>query len=633
MLQRMGLTLSIAFLSILLVTNVTLASTEGHWPWEQVFAQEGLASTDSDYTEFVGVSYGNDVYVVVSNKQNGNGVLLTSTDGRSWKTHNPWNNVTFKGIEFINGQFYAYGNWQDMDESFTPCYCSIWRSPDGCDWATSFSEAIPAAQRWVQSLAYGNGVFVASISGRLYFSTDNLHTLTEEAEFVPYEHRDVAYGNGVFIAVGGSMRYSQDGQIWSTVDQDVYESVSFVNGRFVRGSEKTMGISVDGVNWQDLFHGQGTSIAYGNSGYVIPNGIFSKPHTDMLYSTDLENQDFARIFSRNLGFEEQSSLKDIAAGAGGFVVVGGPNIFYCSFANMELFPKILGDNIIHLQIDVPFEYTVATANFNPDRLGVTGYARKPGGFEMLGADLPPGISLKTPARATPLSECAPHFAGIPTEEGEWTVTLFAYENEYGYDSTSDGLYVKKSVTFKVGPATIGQYSLNLAASPAAGGTVGGGGTYNSGEQATITATPSDGYQFVKWTKNGEQMSTDKTYMVTVTEDATITAIFTLCEDVTDLTPTSGPANVGKNKIWTIEFNQPLAHHCISAETFKVLGLNGKEIASERGYFDIEPNPYKMQVKPPASGYEPGEYTLRISGVVSQSGKELAKPVIMRFTVK
>lgn len=64
-----------------------------------------------------------------------------------------------------------------------------------------------------------------------------------------------------------------------------------------------------------------------------------------------------------------------------------------------------------------------------------------------------------------------------------------------------------------------KFTLTLTATE--GGTVTGGGTYESGTTATLTATPSDGYKFVKWSDG----DTNATRTVTVTADATYTAVF------------------------------------------------------------------------------------------------------------
>ena len=54
-----------------------------------------------------------------------------------------------------------------------------------------------------------------------------------------------------------------------------------------------------------------------------------------------------------------------------------------------------------------------------------------------------------------------------------------------------------------------------------GGTVSGGGTYNYGATATLKATPSAGYHFVKWSDG----DTNPTRTVTVTRSYTYVAVF------------------------------------------------------------------------------------------------------------
>ena len=69
------------------------------------------------------------------------------------------------------------------------------------------------------------------------------------------------------------------------------------------------------------------------------------------------------------------------------------------------------------------------------------------------------------------------------------------------------------------------YTISASASPSNGGSVSGGGTYNHGSTCTLTATPATGYSFVRWTKNGSQVSTSSTYSFTVTASASYVAVF------------------------------------------------------------------------------------------------------------
>ena len=60
-----------------------------------------------------------------------------------------------------------------------------------------------------------------------------------------------------------------------------------------------------------------------------------------------------------------------------------------------------------------------------------------------------------------------------------------------------------------------------------GGTVSGGGTYEEGATVTLTATPAQGYTFVRWVKNGtsETLSTANPYTFTAATQVDALAIF------------------------------------------------------------------------------------------------------------
>ena len=69
------------------------------------------------------------------------------------------------------------------------------------------------------------------------------------------------------------------------------------------------------------------------------------------------------------------------------------------------------------------------------------------------------------------------------------------------------------------------------------GTVDGladGGKYVRGQEATLTATPAEGYEFVNWTKGEEVVSTKNPYTFTVTADVALVANFKLAGPATAL---------------------------------------------------------------------------------------------------
>ena len=75
--------------------------------------------------------------------------------------------------------------------------------------------------------------------------------------------------------------------------------------------------------------------------------------------------------------------------------------------------------------------------------------------------------------------------------------------------------------------SLNSYTISVSANPSAGGTVSGGGTYDYGSSCTLTATPATGYSFVRWMKNGSQVSTNPSYSFTVTGNASYVAVFSL----------------------------------------------------------------------------------------------------------
>ena len=107
----------------------------------------------------------------------------------------------------------------------------------------------------------------------------------------------------------------------------------------------------------------------------------------------------------------------------------------------------------------------------------------------------------------------------------------------GFDSTAKGSvtvtvsYTEKDITktdtfvVTIVDTSVVTYIIAVSASPSAGGTVSGDGAYDENASVTVSATANSGYSFVKWTENGEQVSTDASYTFTATSDRTLVAEF------------------------------------------------------------------------------------------------------------
>ncbi|MBP5642729.1 MAG: M6 family metalloprotease domain-containing protein [Bacteroidales bacterium] len=123
------------------------------------------------------------------------------------------------------------------------------------------------------------------------------------------------------------------------------------------------------------------------------------------------------------------------------------------------------------------------------------------------------------------------------EEGATCILTATASTGYTFVNwTKNGTQVSTNPTYSftvtqsasyVANFTLNTYEITVSANPAEGGTVTGANTYTHGTTATLTASPNTGYSFVKWTKNGTQVSTNPTYSFTVTQSASYVAHFTL----------------------------------------------------------------------------------------------------------
>lgn len=124
----------------------------------------------------------------------------------------------------------------------------------------------------------------------------------------------------------------------------------------------------------------------------------------------------------------------------------------------------------------------------------------------------------TPSKSSSLFHYNDALGTLPTA----TRTGYTFK---GWSTSASGSVNVSTTTKVTGNVTyyavweINSYTLTVTAGT--GGTVSGGGTYNYGATATLKATPSAGYHFVKWSDG----NTNASRTVTVTGNATYTATF------------------------------------------------------------------------------------------------------------
>ena len=101
------------------------------------------------------------------------------------------------------------------------------------------------------------------------------------------------------------------------------------------------------------------------------------------------------------------------------------------------------------------------------------------------------------------------------------------------------------------------------------------------EQVTLTATPNEGYSFVNWTVNGEEVSTSATYTVTVTNDIEYVANF-ISYKVTVLSGEGGTATANKTQVG---YNGKVTLTATPNEDYHFINwtVNGEEVSKENSY--------------------------------------------------
>ena len=170
--------------------------------------------------------------------------------------------------------------------------------------------------------------------------------------------------------------------------------------------------------------------------------------------------------------------------------------------------------------------------------------------------------------------------------------------------------------------TAQSYTITATADPTTGGTVNGGGTFNFGQSCTLTATTAANYNFVNWTKNGQQVSTNATYTFTVTESAAYVAHFELQSfNITvSANPTEGGTVTGDG---TYTYGQTCTVSATTNEGYDFINWteNGNVVSTDADYsfvvntgrdlvanFESQPIDIKINVDPADAAQITGEGT-------------------------
>lgn len=238
------------------------------------------------------VTYGDNQFLVISN-----GKTLSSLDGKAWKTKSPsfgleklaWGNNRMVAISGDNLYTSDDGlSWQRLYHGKTSMDDLIYAngkfigagkgfvvSSDGITW----QEIGLGFDDYIQSLAYGNGQYIAvSSDGYLFRSLDGL-TWTR-SNYLDNDIADIAYGSNRFVITRyhAAPLYSDDGIAWTdatlTIPDFFYlTNLIYANNTFIiAGSGGQVFVSNDGISWTMIeiqTEGVLTHIAAGNNTFII----------------------------------------------------------------------------------------------------------------------------------------------------------------------------------------------------------------------------------------------------------------------------------------------------------------------------------------------------------------------------
>jgi len=224
------------------------------------------------------IAYANGLFVAVGSAFDpvyavNYGAILTSPDGVKWTLQDSGtSDISLKKVIYGSGLFVALG----LDGT-------ILTSPDGVNWATQQDNS---GATFIQCATFWNGMYLVGGSMGILASTDaaawtNWVSSSSAKAF--------ASGNGLLVAVGNdnSLQTSTNGLKWTrrgtTAPTGIWD-LSYGNGTFVAVGEGVLGVSTNGVDWDnlgaavttttldDVAYGQGTFVAVGDGGVILRSG-------------------------------------------------------------------------------------------------------------------------------------------------------------------------------------------------------------------------------------------------------------------------------------------------------------------------------------------------------------------------
>jgi hypothetical protein len=256
----------------LLETGSSFNNGGGPQPLTPTGVSWSLITLPTTTEGYKSIAYGNGTYVA-TRSGNSNTFAVTTDDGNTWAeytttTNTQWDNIIY-GDQFIACQRVNSSN--------------ITKSIDGTSWTEV--DLTASGLTTVQSIAYGEGRYVAVANNKTAYSTNSGNTwIGATIDSVWGDNNfttNIAYGSSKFVAINTSesqAAYSSNGVTWFLVNLPIISStwkkIIYGDNKFIiiPRDGTTGAYSFDGVIWSAMVlpsNQDWGAVGYGNGVYTL----------------------------------------------------------------------------------------------------------------------------------------------------------------------------------------------------------------------------------------------------------------------------------------------------------------------------------------------------------------------------
>ena len=251
------------------VSNNGSSNTKTMYSTNGVLWKRGTSISGDSTIYWESITYGMNKFVVVGP----GGKWMYSSDGITWSQGTIIGSglINFKRVRFINNKFVAVG--------FTNSGIFVYISSDGETWTPSNTINESANLHYLYDVVYAEGKYIAvgnnySDKSVIATSTDGLtwSVVSDTTINSSLKWTSIAYGNGTFIAVGenGSIRSVDGGSTWIYTSSSYdWNNIIFGAGIFVASgctdssngtADDTIMTSIDGITWKEKSNTCGSAL-------------------------------------------------------------------------------------------------------------------------------------------------------------------------------------------------------------------------------------------------------------------------------------------------------------------------------------------------------------------------------------